>query len=528
MASFFKIMIGDFTNTLRLPVAFTKRLETKLDTKAILEDPTGGTWVVTLKKTETNLFFQCGWPRFVKYNFIEFGDLLVFTYAGYSIFNVKIYDKTGCEKNLSLAKKSSVTEQEKDSGKKRNRGRVEGKKKNALAIVLREDLLSNNGHTYTTLTKRVKRKANRQIDPRNYARNLRSETSSFDDSEELSLEGACHVPEKHVMVDLEDQQTTKRRNGGDECHFIVGSSTIKRRKSTSGKDSPFEKQRRSKSERHLNQRETGELSKRNKLIQCERAESDVSMDSENEVISVYSNTESEDVVNSLDASVPSCDDMVDDFSGRNLAYSIDEEVKSRDLEIGCGSEELLDHQGNEFESENPFCRVVMGETYITKAFMNLPCKFVRSFTRTSFNDRRIKRKLNVRLLVSDGRMWLVTLTCRRNKAYFSTGWGKFVEENKLREGEICFFEMIKRGTLDIKVSRCEATVTPARPAVRLLHGTASHLSNKFTEGVNDEKEARHALQFERSVRPGDKLCPFPVFGFKRGSKCREHGTEEQK
>ncbi|KAF9608854.1 hypothetical protein IFM89_011892 [Coptis chinensis] len=329
--------------------------------------------------------------------------------------------------------------------------------------------------------------ANRKIDPRNYARNLQGETSSLDKSEELSLEGACQVPEKdemeedsvEIMDDFEGQQTSKRRNRGANGRFIVGSSTIRRRKPTSGKDSLFEKQRRSttsserpkfwhdqtlsKYETHLDQRETGEISRRKTFIQCEQDQSDISMESEDEVISVYSDTESEGMVNSRVASVRSRDDMVDDNNGRKLA---DQEVES-DLELKCGSEEFLDPQGNEFKPENPFYRrktrprvslslpekqqdepVPKSTRRLSVQNRERATKAAREFTSeypfcsvimrasyglpTSFVKKHLEKEVqHLTLQVSDGRTWPVSGSFYNQYYLVTKGWKEFVSDNHL-------------------------------------------------------------------------------------------------
>lgn len=57
-----------------------------------------------LEDRENGLFFRNGWQGFVKDNHLESGDLLVFDYDGETKFNVKIYDRSACEKDVEAAK----------------------------------------------------------------------------------------------------------------------------------------------------------------------------------------------------------------------------------------------------------------------------------------------------------------------------------------------------------------------------------------------------------------------------------------
>lgn len=53
------------------------------------------------------MFFRNGWPDFVKDNYLEIGDFLVFEYDGKSTFNVKIYGRNACEKDIRVVKKNN-------------------------------------------------------------------------------------------------------------------------------------------------------------------------------------------------------------------------------------------------------------------------------------------------------------------------------------------------------------------------------------------------------------------------------------
>ncbi|XP_077233164.1 B3 domain-containing protein Os01g0723500-like isoform X2 [Tasmannia lanceolata] len=102
-ASFFKVLIGDFTTKLRIPPAFVRRFNGKLLNKSILKNPTGKFWHVKVERIGNDLFFQEGWQNFVKDNSLQTGDFLVLEYDGNSEFDVLIFGKSGCEKEDALA-----------------------------------------------------------------------------------------------------------------------------------------------------------------------------------------------------------------------------------------------------------------------------------------------------------------------------------------------------------------------------------------------------------------------------------------
>ncbi|XP_077233559.1 putative B3 domain-containing protein Os03g0621600 isoform X2 [Tasmannia lanceolata] len=101
-ASFFKVMIGDFTQKLRIPPAFVRHFNGKLLNKSILKNPTGKFWHVKVERIGNDLFFQEGWQNFVKDNSLQTGDFLVLEYDGNSEFDVLIFGKSGCEKEDAL------------------------------------------------------------------------------------------------------------------------------------------------------------------------------------------------------------------------------------------------------------------------------------------------------------------------------------------------------------------------------------------------------------------------------------------
>ncbi|KAJ0024018.1 hypothetical protein Pint_08870 [Pistacia integerrima] len=71
----------------------------------IIRSPTGKFWDVNLEKNVNGTCFAgSGWLEFVKAYSLELGDFLVFKYCAKSMFSVKIYDKTNCERDIGPAK----------------------------------------------------------------------------------------------------------------------------------------------------------------------------------------------------------------------------------------------------------------------------------------------------------------------------------------------------------------------------------------------------------------------------------------
>ncbi|KAM1025753.1 hypothetical protein ACFX13_039512 [Malus domestica] len=99
VASFFKIMIGDqLSKVLFLPPKFAPTVSALVNKKAVLEDSRGWQWKVTISRVDGSLAFQQGWNAFALDNDLQVGELLFFNYVTDSHFDVKICDKSGCEK----------------------------------------------------------------------------------------------------------------------------------------------------------------------------------------------------------------------------------------------------------------------------------------------------------------------------------------------------------------------------------------------------------------------------------------------
>ncbi|KAH9776615.1 hypothetical protein KPL71_006759 [Citrus sinensis] len=97
--SFFKIMIGkDCSEILFLPPKFAEMVSAVIGKKAVIEDSSGDCWEVSVSNVDGSPAFRQGWNAFSAYHRLEIGDFLVFDYIRGSRFIVKIFDKTGCEK----------------------------------------------------------------------------------------------------------------------------------------------------------------------------------------------------------------------------------------------------------------------------------------------------------------------------------------------------------------------------------------------------------------------------------------------
>ncbi|XP_021907673.1 putative B3 domain-containing protein Os03g0621600 isoform X2 [Carica papaya] len=101
--SFFKVLIGDFSTQLQIPPAFVKYVNSVVPQNFQLCNPDGICFPVVVERVEGNLYFKNGWRKFVQDNSLELGDFLVFLYVGNSRFDVELYGRDCCQKEISMS-----------------------------------------------------------------------------------------------------------------------------------------------------------------------------------------------------------------------------------------------------------------------------------------------------------------------------------------------------------------------------------------------------------------------------------------
>ncbi|CAL5326294.1 unnamed protein product [Camellia sinensis] len=102
-SSFFKVLIGDFANKLRIPPAFVAKMEGELPKNALIEAKSGEqSWEVKIQQIgDEHCFTHRGWEKLVNDNHLRFGDFVVFRLISDSMFHIVTYGPSGCEKELN-------------------------------------------------------------------------------------------------------------------------------------------------------------------------------------------------------------------------------------------------------------------------------------------------------------------------------------------------------------------------------------------------------------------------------------------
>ncbi|XP_039121995.1 B3 domain-containing protein Os01g0723500-like [Dioscorea cayenensis subsp. rotundata] len=95
---FFKVLIGDFSQSLRIPVEFLKHISTATSKIVTLKGPSGRCWNAELSKRSKGTFLCGGWAEFAEDHALREYEFLVFRYDGDFCFTVKIFGVNACER----------------------------------------------------------------------------------------------------------------------------------------------------------------------------------------------------------------------------------------------------------------------------------------------------------------------------------------------------------------------------------------------------------------------------------------------
>ncbi|KAF8053625.1 hypothetical protein N665_1390s0009 [Sinapis alba] len=114
---FFKVFISHFSSdSMLIPISYYDELPRHLPKTAILQGTGGCVWKVamTLKEEEEEVYFEQGWPKFVKDNALVDGDFMTFVYNGDNVFEVSIYGLDGCKQARAVAEVEDEDEEEEE------------------------------------------------------------------------------------------------------------------------------------------------------------------------------------------------------------------------------------------------------------------------------------------------------------------------------------------------------------------------------------------------------------------------------
>uniref|UniRef100_A0ACD5ZYC8 Uncharacterized protein n=1 Tax=Avena sativa TaxID=4498 RepID=A0ACD5ZYC8_AVESA len=95
---FFKLMVGDFTQSMSIPGIFAKNFNGYISEYINVKSPSGKSWNIGVTSDTDEVVLRSGWKEFVNHHGIGEGDCLLFKYSGASSFDVLMFDPSGCQK----------------------------------------------------------------------------------------------------------------------------------------------------------------------------------------------------------------------------------------------------------------------------------------------------------------------------------------------------------------------------------------------------------------------------------------------
>ncbi|CAM0875851.1 unnamed protein product [Alopecurus aequalis] len=96
------LMMGDFQHAMIIPEEFVQRFKGEIPGEFELETQNCCRYIIGVAKHQEKLVLTVGWWKFVQTFGLQMGDTIVFRYNGNSKFSVTIFDKLGCENALSV------------------------------------------------------------------------------------------------------------------------------------------------------------------------------------------------------------------------------------------------------------------------------------------------------------------------------------------------------------------------------------------------------------------------------------------
>ncbi|KAF9603199.1 hypothetical protein IFM89_034532 [Coptis chinensis] len=145
--------------------------------------------------------------------------------------------------------------------------------------------------------------------------------------------------------------------------------------------------------------------------------------------------------------------------------------------------------------KHPYFKVLMQPSYVTN-YTPIPPSFVKRYLKD--NSR------NLTLEASNGRTWVVQFIVYNNhRAHLSKGWPKFAKQNKIKEGDVCVFEMIKDAFLKVHIFPKAKDKLPT-----ILNMKDGHQSPEKQEDRVDESRALKAARALKLKYPSFTIFPF--------------------
>ncbi|XAR72862.1 hypothetical protein NMG60_11019642 [Bertholletia excelsa] len=371
---------------MRIPEKFVRKLGNDLPAVATLTTPNGCVWQVGLKRIDDKVCFTDGWYEFVEHQAIRVGYLLVFTYEGNSNFSVNIYDMATAEIKYHCNPLSGpVGSKPLNLDYHMGMGAVNNVN-GFQAELIRPGIPMSHGSLLDEA------KGNKQ----HLIKNFENVMSPYIQSAGYHFGGTelkssnYKASEGGLRVDFGRSAAQPTRDIGIQCNHseLVTSAYEIRLQSLTKKPETSRKRKRG---------------------------------------------------NELDSPASHGGELASPGSDSSGSFMKRYRVLSPE------EKERVLNAAKMFQSENPFCRVILRRSYVYKGIgLHMPASFAEKYLSGVSGF--------VTLQGPSGEKWPVRCMWRDGSAKLSKGWPEFVLANKLEEGDVCVFELVKMGDVLLKVT----------------------------------------------------------------------------
>ncbi|KAF9603205.1 hypothetical protein IFM89_034538 [Coptis chinensis] len=392
---------------LKLPPKFVQKFGNDLsDDVAHLKVPGGKTWQVELRKSDgCEVFLHSGWQEFVEYYSISSGHFLLFRYDGNSNFHVLIFDMTCCE-----IRYPHNIDHKANSGEETQKGRFktsESEDEDLPFAKRRPSFTKNSVAKRQTVTKtgqpselKLKHPSYTVVMSSSYAKHYLPLPLSF--------------VKRYLRYGLRSL-TLEASNGR---RWVVGLNVYKNHARLSKGWTSFA------TENNLKEGDACEF----ELIKDALLKVYIFPNAKGKLPSILNMEDGHQSPEKQE------DRVIVPFYGRH-SY-----VKASMPPIG---KSRATDASKSLKLKFPSFRVVMRPVSINNGFTVIPLAFVKKYAKSGLR--------NLTLEALNGRRWAVRIITYKAHAILSKGWGLFVRENNLKEGDACVFEMVKDALLKVYI-----------------------------------------------------------------------------
>ncbi|KAI9121840.1 hypothetical protein K1719_007230 [Acacia pycnantha] len=458
--NFFKIILKSNLESIRIPNKFTGRYGSGLSNPVSLKPPDGKEWKVHLKTHDNEVWFQEGWKEFACFYSLDEGHLILFKYEGTSQFDVHLFDMSALEidypsssnKNNLIDDTVEILDEMPPNRKARHKTLLPPSRPDKkMRSLLMSHVVSETNHDQCQGT---------EFQKSTNAIKLKFPKKEPEEDTRVRISSTCLNSEHRRKRALTTVEKTRAINSSSSFKskypffMVIMQPSYVRHKCYLVMPTKFAKT-------HL-EKERG-------VVQLE-ARDGRTWPVKYKIPTIKDGWEKFVMENGLKVGQVCIFEMIgrvfkvhifgdhEEVKSRKRIYNPAENLKVKKEQISSMQQTFLE-KASSFKSENPHFMVKMTNAYICgRSNLHVPSHFARKHLHDCTEG--------IKLVVQDI-AWSVEYVFRMMPLgsevheFSSVGWRQFREDNDLKEGDICVFELNPDIKLTFQVTILRATKTPS-------------------------------------------------------------------